>query len=69
LQGPDDEEEERRLFYVGITRARNELYLSYPLTRAIRGGSGDIGQVPSRFLKDIPGALINELQLRPYFAY
>ena len=36
----DGEEEERRLFYVAITRAKNELYLSYPL---IRGGFGNSG--------------------------
>jgi len=40
LESEDGEEEERRLFYVAITRARNELYLSYPLVRAGYGGSG-----------------------------
>ena len=44
----DGEEEERRLFYVAITRARNELYLSYPLIRAMPGSSGDMMQHPSR---------------------
>jgi DNA helicase-2/ATP-dependent DNA helicase PcrA len=38
LESEDGEEEERRLFYVAITRARNELYLSYPLLRFGYGG-------------------------------
>jgi DNA helicase-2/ATP-dependent DNA helicase PcrA len=61
----DGEEEERRLFYVSITRAKNELYLCYPL---IRGGFGqahnDVFQSPSRFLSEIPKRLINEWNLR-----
>ena len=61
----DGEEEERRLFYVAITRARNELYLSYPLIRAGFGSSGgDAMQQPSRFLSEIPGDLLNEWNLR-----
>jgi DNA helicase-2/ATP-dependent DNA helicase PcrA len=62
---PDSEEEERRLFYVALTRARNELYLSYPLIRAMSGYSGDVMQVPSRFLKELPGDLLEEWNLRP----
>jgi DNA helicase-2/ATP-dependent DNA helicase PcrA len=59
-------EEERRLMYVAITRARNELYLSYPLVRAGYGNSGDTLQHPSRFLREIPEKLIEEWNLRPY---
>ena len=59
-------EEERRLFYVALTRARNELYLSYPLFRAGYGGSGATMQQSSRFLKEIPNDLIEEWNLRPY---
>jgi DNA helicase-2/ATP-dependent DNA helicase PcrA len=59
------EEEERRLFYVSITRAKNELYLCYPL---IRGGFGNTGvdtyQSPSRFLREIPKEMLNEWNLR-----
>jgi DNA helicase-2/ATP-dependent DNA helicase PcrA len=63
---PEGEEEERRLLYVAITRARNELYLSYPLIRAGYGGSGDLMQRPSRFLKEIPDELLDEWNLRTY---
>ena len=48
-------EEERRLFYVAITRARDELYLTYPHMR-LNAGYGDMFQRPSRFLKEIPTA-------------
>ena len=56
-------EEERRLFYVAITRARDELYLSYPHMR-LNAGYGDIFQRPSRFLKEIPPALVEDWQVR-----
>jgi DNA helicase II / ATP-dependent DNA helicase PcrA len=65
METPDGEEEERRLIYVAITRARNELYLSYPLIRSIPGG-GSERQLPSRFLGEIPTELIEEWNLRPY---
>jgi DNA helicase-2/ATP-dependent DNA helicase PcrA len=65
LNADDGEEEERRLFYVAITRARNELYLIYPLIRASFGSSGgDAMQHPSRFLSEIPRDLLNEWNLR-----
>jgi len=66
LETSDGEEEERRLMYVAITRARNELYLCYPLVRASYGGTGDSLQHPSRFLQEIPEELIDEWNLRPY---
>ncbi|HTL18597.1 MAG TPA: UvrD-helicase domain-containing protein [Patescibacteria group bacterium] len=66
LESSEGEEEERRLFYVAITRARNELYLSYPLIRAGYGSGGDLLQHPSRFLSEIPKDLIEEWNLRPY---
>jgi DNA helicase-2/ATP-dependent DNA helicase PcrA len=64
LETDQGEEEERRLLYVAITRARNELYLSYPLVRAGYGGSGDTMQRPSRFLDEIPADLVEEWELR-----
>ncbi len=61
----DGEEEERRLFYVSVTRAKNELYLCYPLIRGGFGQSGgDTYQSPSRFLSEIPKGLVNEWNLR-----
>ena len=66
LETEDGQEEERRLFYVAITRARNELYLCYPLIRAGYGAGGDLLQHPSRFLHEIPKDLIEEWNLRPY---
>jgi len=65
LKSPGGEEEERRLLYVAITRARNELYLSYPLIRSVPGGAAE-RQEPSRFLRDIPSNLVDECNLRPY---
>jgi DNA helicase II / ATP-dependent DNA helicase PcrA len=53
-------EEERRLFYVAITRARNELYLSYPFIRTVGARGGDIFQRPSRFLEELPPELVEE---------
>jgi DNA helicase-2/ATP-dependent DNA helicase PcrA len=65
MESPEGEEEERRLFYVAITRAKNELYLSYPLIRAGYGSTGmDALQLPSRFLSEIPSDLLNEWNLR-----
>ncbi len=61
----DDDEEERRLFYVAITRAKNELYLSYPVIRAGFGKSvADSIQRPSRFLGEIPEDLLNKWNLK-----
>ncbi len=63
LDTRDALEEERRLFYVAITRARDELYLTFPHMR-LSGGYGDVFQRPSRFLKEIPSALIEDWQVR-----
>jgi DNA helicase II / ATP-dependent DNA helicase PcrA len=69
LESTEGEEEERRLFYVAITRAKNELYLSYPLERATFSKSGGDGiQRPSRFLSEIPRELLNEWNLRTRYA-
>lgn len=64
LETEEGEEEERRLMYVAITRARNELYLSYPLIRGGYGGGGDSLQHPSRFVQEIPSELLEEWNLR-----
>ena len=57
-----DLEEERRLFYVAITRAKDELYLTYPHMR-LTGGYGDVFQRPSRFLKEIPNKLVEDWEV------
>ncbi|MCY4102558.1 MAG: UvrD-helicase domain-containing protein [bacterium] len=62
LDDPEELAEERRLAYVGITRARERLYLSDAERRTIWG----IGQYqrPSRFLKEIPAELLTEVSGR-----
>src|SRR5436190_284376 len=62
LETRDAIEEERRLFYVAITRAKDELYLTYPHMR-LTGGYGDVFQRPSRFLKEIPNKLVEDWQV------
>jgi DNA helicase-2/ATP-dependent DNA helicase PcrA len=63
LNTRDALEEERRLFYVAVTRARDELYLTYPQMR-LSGGYGDVFQRPSRFLQEIPNELVEDWQIR-----
>jgi DNA helicase II / ATP-dependent DNA helicase PcrA len=55
---PEELEEERRLFYVGITRAREKLYLTHARTR--RRAGEILPCMPSTFLKPIPPALLEE---------
>ena len=61
LEGGDQQmlEEERRLFYVALTRAKDELYLTYPMTNP-KSYSGDFICRPSQFLEDFPQDLIEE---------
>ena len=51
-------EEERRLFYVGVTRAKQTLFLSYAFRRALYSGSGGLA-APSEFLADLPPHLLD----------
>jgi DNA helicase-2/ATP-dependent DNA helicase PcrA len=53
-------EEERRLCYVGITRAREELYLTYAEIRRMHGT--ETYATPSRFLREIPAELLEEIR-------
>ncbi len=55
---PAKMEEERRLFYVGITRAEEKLYLTHSESRRRNGEI--VGAIPSRFLKDIPAGMLEE---------
>ncbi|MGQ9584491.1 MAG: ATP-dependent helicase [Anaerolineae bacterium] len=56
LDDPDEMEEERRLCYVGITRAKDRLYLVHTFRRSLYG-SEELSE-PSRFLQDIPPRLL-----------
>ncbi len=56
LEDPEGLEEERRLFYVGMTRAKDRLYLLYTFRRT-RYGVDEVNE-PSRFLQDIPEHVI-----------
>ncbi len=60
---PKEMEEERRLAYVGVTRAKDRLYVSHAARRGFRGGYGP--NVPSRFLDDIPDRLIDRTSSAP----
>lgn len=57
-----DVEEERRLFYVAVTRAMDELYISFPLMHAGRGGVQRL--LPSRFLSEVPRGCYEKVNLR-----
>ena len=59
LGNPEALEEERRLFYVAVTRAEDELYLTWPFIKR-SPGAGDAIQRISPFLEAIPGALLEE---------
>ena len=54
--GPEKEEEERRLFYVAVTRAEEKLFLSFSVSRTVFGSKQL--NIPSRFLSDIPEHLM-----------
>ncbi|OGT37721.1 MAG: DNA helicase II [Gammaproteobacteria bacterium RIFCSPHIGHO2_12_FULL_37_14] len=62
MHDPNALEEERRLCYVGITRAMRKLYMSYAELRRIHGKESY--HRPSRFLHEIPAQLINEIRFR-----
>ncbi|MDQ6738191.1 MAG: UvrD-helicase domain-containing protein [Gemmatimonadota bacterium] len=55
---PAKMEEERRLFYVGITRAEEKLYMTHSESRRRNGEI--VGAIPSRFLKEIPAGMLEE---------
>ncbi len=59
LDEPVELEEERRLCYVGITRAQRRLYLSHAWQRTLWGRT--VPSIPSRFLAEIPGTLLREV--------
>ncbi len=63
-----DVEEERRLFYVAVTRAKNELYLCYPKV-ATKGGPGGMLLSPSRFLQELPPDLYEGLRIKRAYGW
>ncbi|HYK48085.1 MAG TPA: 3'-5' exonuclease, partial [Terriglobales bacterium] len=58
---PDDIEEERRLCYVGMTRAMDTLILTRAVYRRRYGTDLPEASIPSRFLEEVPAALVEEL--------
>ncbi|MCI7693150.1 DNA helicase PcrA [Veillonella caviae] len=62
LMNPEEIEEERRLAYVGITRAEKELFISNATTRTVFGRTS--AYLPSRFIDEIPAELIDGLRAK-----
>jgi DNA helicase-2/ATP-dependent DNA helicase PcrA len=62
IADPSGLEEERRLCYVGITRAKHSLYLTYAEQRRLHGM--DNFSVPSRFIAEIPDEYVEEIRPR-----
>lgn len=62
LINPEEIEEERRLAYVGITRAEKELYISNATTRTVFGRTSSY--LPSRFIDEIPEELVDGLRAK-----
>ncbi len=62
LMNPEEIEEERRLAYVGITRAEQELYISNATTRTVFGRTSSY--LPSRFIDEIPAELVDGLRAK-----
>ena len=62
LEEPGRLEEERRLCYVGVTRAMHKLYLTHAEIRRLHGK--ETFQRPSRFLREIPAEYLEEVRLR-----
>lgn len=67
IYNPDDMEEERRLAYVGITRAKKQLYLTNTRTRLMFGSTTH--NPPSRFLGEIPQSLTEKTGVTSYSSF
>ena len=63
LREESGEEEERRIFYVATTRAKDELYITHPLMDVSLRGGGSLMLQPSRFLREIRFTLYEQGQL------
>jgi len=65
MDSPEEIEEERRLFYVGITRCMERLFFTRAFRRGLAGGAGG-PSIPSRFLQEVPSHLIaSPVRLEP----
>jgi DNA helicase-2/ATP-dependent DNA helicase PcrA len=64
LESPGAIEEERRLFYVAVTRACDELYLTFPYMRLSAGYGDSMFQRPSRFLGEVPTHLLERWEVQ-----
>jgi DNA helicase-2/ATP-dependent DNA helicase PcrA len=65
-QSPEELEEERRLCYVGITRSRRVLYMTFAMSRSLMGRTER--NAPSRFILDVPEALLTPDSNKPSHA-
>ena len=63
VEEPGGDEEERRIFYVAITRCMNELTLTYPATIDLAGRGPTIFTTPSRFLTEIDKSLLETAEI------
>jgi DNA helicase-2/ATP-dependent DNA helicase PcrA len=63
LNEPGGEDEERRIFYVAITRAKDELFLTYPLLLHRGSWAGTVVARPSRFITEVDQALLEPVVL------
>lgn len=66
LEEPGRLAEERRLCYVGITRAKKKLYLSYAESRRMHGNENY--HRPSRFLNEVPKELLEEVRMKTHIS-
>ena len=66
VEEPGRLEEERRLCYVGVTRAMQKLYLTHAETRRLHGK--EVLPRPSRFLRELPPHLLEEVRLRGHIS-
>jgi DNA helicase-2/ATP-dependent DNA helicase PcrA len=57
----ENDEEERRLFYVAVTRAKDELYLCYPVSSEDWNGISFLK--PSRFIKELPEDTYEDIEV------
>ncbi len=67
LDNPVALEEERRLFYVGVTRCKDELYLTYPEMR-LNAAYGEALQRPSRFVSELPNEVMEVREVQPDYS-